>query len=146
MELFTIGFQEKTAEEFFSLLKKQNLDLLLDIRVDNRASDADFTHGDILPQSVQEHLGCRYDHRLEFAPTLDLLHRYIRGEVDWSGYVSEFLPLMESRRAVELFFRDYGNLERVCLLCCEPTVEQCHRRLLAELIGERDPQIQTIHL
>ncbi len=146
MQLFTIGFQEKTPQAFFSLLKAQNLDLLLDIRVNNRASDAGFTDGGILGASVAENLGCQYAHRVEFAPTLDLLHRYIREEVDWNGYVDVFLPLMEQRQAVELFRRDYGHLERVCLLCCEPTPEMCHRRLFAELVASRIPDVIVVHL
>ena len=33
MKLYTIGFTQKSAETFFSLIKKNNVELLIDIRL-----------------------------------------------------------------------------------------------------------------
>ena len=40
---------------------------------------------------------------------------------------------------------DFAN-ENVVLLCAEPTAEQCHRRLLAELIAQDNPAIEIRHI
>jgi uncharacterized protein (DUF488 family) len=35
MEIYTIGFTKKTAEQFFGLLKKAGIKRLLDVRLNN---------------------------------------------------------------------------------------------------------------
>ena len=42
MKLFTIGFTQKTAQEFFEKLKENNVELLLDIRLNNASQLAGF--------------------------------------------------------------------------------------------------------
>lgn len=35
MNLFTIGFTQKSAKEFFTLLSKNNIECLIDVRLNN---------------------------------------------------------------------------------------------------------------
>jgi hypothetical protein len=45
----------------------------------------------------------------------------------------------------DIFVKKFGEYEKVCLLCSEPTPENCHRRLVAEqLVQSIDADI--IHL
>ena len=89
---------------------------------------------------------CEYRHCTEFAPTKEILDAYKKGNIDWAQYVARFLPLMETRHATRLFETMFGKYERVCLLCSEPTPEQCHRRLLAEIIQKSAPETTVVHL
>ena len=34
-QIYTIGFTKKTAEEFFELIKKNNITLIIDVRLNN---------------------------------------------------------------------------------------------------------------
>jgi hypothetical protein len=43
-----MGFTKKTAEQFFSLIKKNKIDLLIDVRLNNKTQLAAFTKGDDL--------------------------------------------------------------------------------------------------
>ena len=45
-----------------------------------------------------------------------------------------------------LFQEFAAQYERVCLLCSEPTPDQCHRRLLAELVAATNPSIRIKHI
>ena len=74
------------------------------------------------------------------------LDAYKKGAIDWLQYVAQFLPLMEKRHAPQLFKTMFGKYERVCLLCSEPTPEQCHRRLLAEIIESAIEDVTIVHL
>lgn len=146
MTLYTMGFTQKSAERFFGLLRQYDIQMLVDIRLNNRSQLAGFTKGEDLAFFLRELCGCGYSHRVEFAPSREILDDYKKNGGDWDLYVSRFLPLMEGRRAAETFLRDFGAYERVCLLCSEPTPERCHRRLLAELIAQADPGVEIVHI
>ena len=44
MNLYTIGFSQKSAEEFFKILKSNNVIRLIDIRLNNKSQLAGFTN------------------------------------------------------------------------------------------------------
>lgn len=146
MTLYTIGFTQKSAERFFGLLKENEVQMLVDIRLNNRSQLAGFTKGDDLGYFLKEICQCGYAHCDEYAPTKEILDDYKKKRISWEGYVDRYLPLMERLGAAERFLTRFGSWERVCLLCSEPTPEQCHRRLLAELICAREPSIKVKHL
>lgn len=147
MTLYTIGFTKKTAEQFFGLIKANHIELLVDIRLNNKSQLAGFSKGDDLRFFLNEICSCKYVHCVEYAPTKDILDRYKTGKIDWNQYVLEYVPLMESRKAAEKFLSDFSYIKNICLLCSEPTPEKCHRRLFAEMIKKAAPNdISIIHI
>lgn len=147
MTLYTIGFTKKTAEQFFSLIKTNHIELLVDIRLNNKSQLAGFSKGDDLRFFLNEICSCKYAHCVEYAPTKDILDRYKNGKIDWSQYVLEYIPLMESRKAPEKFLNEFSDIKNICLLCSEPTPEQCHRRLFAEMVEKAAPNdVSIIHI
>lgn len=146
MTIYTIGFTKKTAECFFTLLKEHQIQLLVDIRLNNKSQLAGFTKGDDLRYFMNEICNCEYAHCEEYAPTKEILDDYKKKRINWEGYVSQYLPLMERRGAARKFLKRFADYERICLLCSEPTPEHCHRRLLAELIQQEAPDVQIKHL
>ncbi len=69
MKIYTIGFTQKSAKQFFELIKKNNINILLDIRLNNKSQLAGFTKGDDLEYFLSEICNCEYKHCLEYAPT-----------------------------------------------------------------------------
>ncbi len=146
MNLYTIGFTQKSAERFFELIKTHHVTMLIDIRLNNKSQLAGFTKGEDLKYFLKEICGCEYRHCVEFAPTKAILDGYKKKLFSWEEYVRQYLPLMESRHAVEKFLSTFSEAENICLLCSEPTPEQCHRRLLAEMIAAAAPNVTIIHI
>lgn len=146
MTIYTIGFTKKTAEGFFTLLKEHQIQLLVDIRLNNRSQLAGFTKGEDLGYFLSELCQCKYVHCEEYAPTKQILDDYKKKHIDWDCYVSLYLPLMKRRQAAKKFLERFCGYDRICLLCSEPTPECCHRRLLAELLQEEDQNISIRHL
>ena len=146
MIVYTMGFAQKNAAQFFELLKKNNVEIVIDIRLNNKSQLAGFTKGQDLKYFLKAICNCEYKHCVEFAPTKEILDAYKKGVIDWLQYVAQFLPLMEKRHAPQLFKTMFGKYERVCLLCSEPTPEQCHRRLLAEIIEGAIEDVTIVHL
>lgn len=143
-KIFTIGFAQKRAERFFSLLDRSDLRRLLDIRLNNNSQLAGFTRGNDLPFFLGRLLGKEYVHEPRLAPSKEILVGYRDGEIDWPEYERRFLRLLDDRRVAETI--DPGLLDGACLLCSEPAPTQCHRRLVAEYFADRCHGIEVIHL
>jgi uncharacterized protein (DUF488 family) len=134
-KLYTIGFAGKSAEAFFSLLKKAGVKILLDIRLNNVSQLAGFTKGKDLSYFVKEILNGQYYHITDLAPTKELLKKY-QADEDWQSYEREFLALLEKRNAETKIKLELLKGPTV-LLCSEKTAEKCHRRLTAEYLQKK---------
>ena len=146
MKLYTMGFTQKSAKEFFELIKKNNIELLIDIRLNNVSQLAGFAKGKDLEYFLKEICNCKYMHDDLFAPTKELLDDYRAKKTSWEKYEEIFSKTINSRDLVDRFKKLYSDSERVCLLCTEPTAQQCHRRLVAEYLKDNIEGIEIIHI
>jgi len=144
LKLYTIGFTKKSVEQFFRLLKKNNVKCVIDIRLNNKSQLAGFTKEEDLKYFLQAIAGIDYCHMLLFAPTDEILKKYRGKEISWDDYQKEYVNLLDSRNALNSF--DHQILSDACLLCSEPTPEKCHRRLLAEYLSGKIKGIEIVHL
>ena len=133
--IYTMGFTQKNAETFFEKIKKADIDILVDVRLNNKSQLAGFTKGQDLVYLLKEICDCKYSHEVSFAPTKEILDGYKKGSMSWEKYENEYTSLLKRRKVEETFSKKFMGVENVLFLCSEPTPEQCHRRLLAEYIG-----------
>jgi uncharacterized protein (DUF488 family) len=142
--LFTIGFTQKTAEDFFSLLAENDVKKVVDIRINNTSQLAGFAKGIDLAFFVNKILGITYEHHPELAPTKDLLKRYRDKTTSWSEYEQEYLALVKERDILSEI--EISDLDQAVFLCSEHEPDQCHRRLLAEYLQKHFSEINIVHL
>jgi uncharacterized protein (DUF488 family) len=142
--LFTIGFTQKTAEEFFTLLAENGVKKAVDIRINNTSQLAGFAKGADLAFFTSKILGIPYEHHPELAPTKDLLKAYRDKKTSWPEYEQEYLALVKERDIIADI--ELNDLDQAVLLCSEHEPDQCHRRLLAEYLQVHFPEINIIHL
>jgi uncharacterized protein (DUF488 family) len=146
MKLYTIGFTQKSAEQFFGLLRNNDIGRLVDIRINPHGQLSGFAKKEDLPFFLRELAnGCDYIHMPMLAPTKEILRDY-RIDGDWNRYVERFEQLMKDRNIPDEIDRKPFDLTRCCLLCSEATPDQCHRRLVAERIAAAWPGVEIIHL
>ena len=69
MIIYTLGFTQKSAQKFFETIKKHQIELLIDVRLNNNSQLASFTKGRDLPYFLKELCDCAYIHEVAFAPT-----------------------------------------------------------------------------
>lgn len=143
MNLYTIGFSQKSAEEFFKILKSNNVVRLIDIRLNNKSQLAGFTNVKHLPYFLKIH-GIKYLYRSDFAPSKELLDGYKNKSISWQEYEIEYSKILIQRNIIERI--DWNIFKDSVLLCSEPTAEQCHRRLLAEHLAQKKSKITIKHL
>ena len=150
MNLYTIGFTQKTAEQFFETLKEHRITLLVDVRLNNSSQLAGFTKSDSLPYFLKEICGASYLHIPEFAPTKEILDDYKKKKITWEDYEQKYSILMQNREERSGGCRNFTEAhklhENIILLCSELTADKCHRRLAAELICKLNKEITLTHL
>lgn len=142
VNIFTIGFTQKSAEKFFSLLRINSVTSLLDTRLNNTGQLSGFAKKDDLAYFCKTILKTDYIHWLESAPEEKMLKSYKNKEIPWSEYAKEYEALLE-RRKVE---KDINLIENggACLLCSEAKPHNCHRSILANYLNRKNGDKFTI--
>ena len=97
MKLFTIGFTRKSAEDFFTRLKRSGAKRVVDVRLNNNSQLAGFTKRNDLQFFLRDICDMDYVHVPELAPTQDILDEYKKNKGDWGVYEQKFLELMRNR-------------------------------------------------
>lgn len=146
MKVFTMGFTQKSAEQFFGLISENKIELLIDVRLNNQSQLAGFTKGRDLEFFLQKLCDCGYEHNIVFAPTKEILDGYKKQQISWEDYVIEYNMLLEKREVEKIFKEKYMQFNRILLLCSEAAAEKCHRRLLAEKLENSISDIEIIHI
>jgi uncharacterized protein (DUF488 family) len=146
MEIYSIGFTQKPAAQFFAALKDAGIRRLLDVRLNNTSQLAAFAKRDDLAFFLREICGAAYEHEPLLAPTQEMLDAYKKRKGDWSAYEQEFLALMRQRRIESVLSPEPFRAAPTALLCSENTAEHCHRRLVLEYLAEKWGDITIKHL
>lgn len=145
MEIYTIGFTQTTAQDFFGRLKNAGIQRLLDVRLNNSSQLAAFAKASDLPFFLSELLGASYEHDPRLAPTHELLEGYKKLKGDWAAYERRFLELMAERQ-IEHALSPAEFEVATALLCSEATAEHCHRRLVCDYLAGHWSDVQAVHL
>lgn len=156
IKLFTIGFTQKTAEEFFKLIMDAGVRRIVDVRLNNNGTLAGFTRATHLPYLLREIAGIGYKHMPDLAPDDDILADWKlnaqakkagKKPITWAEYQTRFARLIRKRK-IETLVKP-ADLDHACLLCSEPPPENCHRRLVAEYLRDKwsdRVKVEIIHL
>jgi uncharacterized protein (DUF488 family) len=145
MEVCSIGFTQKTAEQFFTLLRRAGIRQLLDVRLNNVSQLAGFTKREDLRFFLREICAADYRHEPLLAPTQEILDEYKKNKGSWPDYETKFLALMAERNIADRIDRAIFSAP-TALLCSEPTAEHCHRRLVLEYLRDKWGDLSIVHL
>lgn len=142
--IFTIGFTNKSAKRFFDLLETNRVRTIVDTRINNTSQLSGFAKGSDLSFFAERVSQIGYQHKIDLAPTKELLERYRKKQIDWHEYELEYLNLLDMRNIKTKIVIE--TLHQSCLLCSEHLPDRCHRRLLAEYLQQSNRNIEVIHL
>lgn len=142
IKLFNIGFTQKTAKEFFGIIKANKIDCLVDVRLNPNGQLSRFAFEKDLPFFLSELAnGCKYKHRVDLAPTKELLKdvrdKSLPMSKDYKLFEVAYKKQLETKSNISNFVEEFEMYENIVLLCSEPTNEKCHRRVLSELLLEK---------
>jgi len=140
-KIYTIGFTKKTLEDFITRLRKANVQRIVDIRLNNSSQLAGFAKSPDFEFMLKQ-FGIEYVSVKDLAPDQALLCKY-RKDRNWSEYEVNFKALMASRNARRTLTELQLDKKVSCFLCSEDKAENCHRRLVAEMLNET---FEIVHL
>ncbi len=143
VNLFTIGFTQKKAEQFFETLLNAGVKRVIDTRLNNASQLAGFTKKQDLEYFLRKIGGIEYIHILDLAPTKDILDEYKKKQINWAIYEQRFNQLITERKIEKKVSLDLLN--EGCLLCSEAKPHNCHRRLVAEYLQRQLDKTINIH-
>ena len=145
VNLFTIGFTQKKAEQFFETLIKAGVKRVIDTRLNNVSQLAGFAKKNDLEYFLRKIGEIEYIHILDLAPTKDILEEYKKKQISWALYEKRFNQLITERQIEKKVNSDL--LDEACLLCSEAKPHNCHRRLVAEYLQNKlNTPIKIHHL
>jgi uncharacterized protein (DUF488 family) len=133
VQLFTIGFTKRSAENFFETLRGAGVKRVVDIRLNNVSQLAGFTKRDDLGYFLDRVAGIGYTHVPLLAPDQDLIDAYRKQGLPYAEFAARFRKLLRKRTvesAPEAALRD-GD----CLLCSEVNASECHRSVVAAYLA-----------
>ena len=141
MKLFTIGYSKKSAEEFFDLLRANNVKRVVDIRRHNTNQLAGFTKKDDLAWFLSVIADIDYQHVLELAPSEDLMHAYRKEGLPFDEFSAQLRTQFDERE-----MPTKATFDRAALLCSEADPSTCHRLIAAQYLAEKWSGVEIIHL
>jgi Protein of unknown function, DUF488 len=98
MEIHTIAFTKKMAEQFFTLLKNARIGRLMNVRLNNLSQLAGFAKKEDLRYFLRMICSCEDVREPLLAPTPEMLDQYKKGKGAWQAYERGFLTLMAERK------------------------------------------------
>jgi uncharacterized protein (DUF488 family) len=144
LEIYTIGFTRKTAEQFFERIKASGASSLTDVRRHPDSQLSGFAKGRDLSYLLPRLSSIPYRAELLLAPSDEILRAYRGRKLTWPEYERAYLSELAERRVEDVL--DAEALAATILLCSEESPAKCHRRLAVEYLSRYWGAITQIDL
>jgi uncharacterized protein (DUF488 family) len=134
--VFTIGYEEKTINEFLDKLKKHGITTLIDVREIPYSRKRDFSKtriGDYLRSA-----GIKYIHIGKLGSPKELREK-LHKDKDYDSFLSAYRAYLETLNdAMEKLYGEIIAQDVSCLMCMERDPFKCHRIVIAKKMKEID--------
>jgi uncharacterized protein (DUF488 family) len=142
-ELFTIGYQGRTVDDFLDRLMSNGVQILIDVRHTPWSHKIGFTKKNLAVE-LEAH-GIEYVHLRQFGSD-PAIRRRLMETGNWAEFVEAYSDyLMTVDGTIESTFEPFAG-KSICLLCLEADPNECHRSILANQIVGHGISSQPIHL
>lgn len=128
-ELMTIGYEALTPSEFFGILERCRVSMVVDIRELPISRKVGFAKAALAAALASR--GLKYEHVVELGCPRDIRHEY-RADNDWVRYSKRFKAYLEDQTEALERLAGWMRDERCCLLCYEEDFNFCHRSFVAD--------------
>jgi len=140
----TIGYEGLSKAEFFGMLERCRVTMLVDIRELPISRKPGFAKAAL--EAAVTRRGLKYQHVVELGCPRDIRHDY-RADGDWKRYTKRFKAHLEDQTEALERLAGWMREERCCLLCYEEDYNFCHRSYVAEKVATLvDGNVKINHL
>ena len=134
-QLFTIGYEGTTIDDFINNLRTNHVDCILDVRDIPISRKRGFSKTAL--STKLEDANINYVHFRDLGSPKPVREK-LRSSGDYEGFFETMRAHVANKReAIESAYRHVIN-HSCCLMCFEHLAEECHRTIVALKIKERD--------
>jgi len=145
MRIWTIGHSTRTIDEFISLLKENEINLLVDVRAWPGSKRYPQLNKDALAESLNAH-GIRYEHLPELGGKRqskpDSRNAAWRN-ASFRGY-ADYMETKQFQKGIERLLDVAAESGATAIMCAEAVWWRCHRSLIADYLKARG--LEVMHL
>jgi len=145
MRIWTVGHSTRAIEEFISLLKENEIKLLVDVRTWPGSKRYPQFNRDALAESLNGH-GIRYEHFPELGgrrkPMPDSRNTAWRN-ASFRGY-ADHMETEQFQKGVARLLELAGEGGPTAIMCAEAVWWRCHRSLIADYLKARGVEVMHI--
>jgi len=133
MTIFTIGYEGMSLESFLMMLRRQEVQTVVDIRQLPLSRKPGFSKRALQAALAKSDIG--YRHIAALGCPKPVRDKY-RLDGSWQNYSTGFLKHLSSQRSAIEELSALAESERCALLCFEADFNYCHRTMVAEAVQE----------
>jgi uncharacterized protein (DUF488 family) len=145
MRIWTIGHSTRTIDEFISLLKGNEIELLVDVRAWPSSKRYPQFNKETLAESLTVH-GIRYEHFPELGgkrkSNPDSRNTVWRN-ASFRGY-ADYMETEQFQKGIERLLEVAAKAGPTAIMCAEAVWWRCHRSLIADYLKARGVEVQHI--
>ena len=139
--IFSVGYEDKSIDDFLNVLRKYCIDVVVDVRELPLSRKAGFSKSQL--QKLLKEAGIEYVSEKRLGNPYRKMLR--TRELSWDGFRILFENYLRNNIDVVKEIAELSHSKNVCLLCYEKDYKICHRSVIADII-EKDFGIHAIHL
>jgi uncharacterized protein (DUF488 family) len=145
MRIWTIGHSTRTIDEFLSLLKANEINLLADVRTWPGSRRYPHFNKEALAESLNAH-GIRYEHFPDLGgrrePNSDSRNTAWRN-ASFRGY-ADYMETEQFQKGIERLLDISREAGPTAIMCAEAVWWRCHRSLIADFLKARAVEVMHI--
>lgn len=142
--LFTIGYQGHSIATFCDILKAHGITMIVDVRERPFSRKPDFNKKRLSTHLAAE--GIAYTHLVDLG-TPKPIRDEVRRSKNYAAFFATIEPQIEAQPEALQTALDLAHTHTCALLCFESSVDECHRRTVAEaLLRRSEGELEVVHL
>jgi uncharacterized protein (DUF488 family) len=141
--LWTIGYEALWPDALVAELEAAGVERVLDVRLRPQSRRPGMSKTK-LGLKLAEH-GIAYEHRRELGTPLEIRGLFRAGHREQARAAYREHAVAHAGAELDALAAELGRV-RTALLCLEANPAGCHRRVVAELLGERVPGLEVLDL
>jgi uncharacterized protein (DUF488 family) len=142
--LWTIGYEQLWPDALVAELSAAGIERVLDVRLRPQSRRPGMSKTK-LALKLAEH-GISYEHRRELGTPLDIRGLFRAGHLEAAAAAYRAHVVEHSGAELDALAVELRRGPPTALLCLEANPAGCHRRVVAELLGERVARLEVVDL
>jgi uncharacterized protein (DUF488 family) len=145
MRIWTIGHSTRTIDEFISLLKENEIKLVVDVRAWPGSKRYPQFNKDALAESLTAH-GIRYEHCPELGgkrKSMPDSRNTAWRNASFRGY-ADYMETEQFQKGIERLLDVAAEAKSTAIMCAEAVWWRCHRSLIADYLKARG--VEVLHI